>query len=86
MSGLKGEKFKAIREELGLTQEQIAEVLCLYGKQAISNIESGRNNPGALVSALMEALVKLPEKRSKELQDLLRSISRKYPRTRTERK
>jgi len=72
-----GIQFKAIREKLQLSQEELAQLLCLSGKQAISNIETGFRNPSKLTMVLMEAFVKLPEKRSKELQSLLLSISKK---------
>ena len=85
MSGLNGNEFRAIREELGLTQDQMAEVLCLYGKQAVCNIESGRRNPGDLMSALMQVFIELPERKSKELRDLLISISKKQSRSSSRR-
>ena len=77
MSGMTGSEFKAIRDELGLTQGQLAEVVCLSGNQAVCNIETGVRNPGRLLAAIMQAFVELPEKRSKELRELLISISRK---------
>lgn len=42
---MKGAEFKAIREQLDLTQSELAEVLCLSGKTAVSNIETGFRNP-----------------------------------------
>ena len=77
MSGMTGSEFKAIREELGLTQEQLAEAVCLSGRQAVCNIETDLRNPGRLLAAVMQLFVELPEKRSKELRELLISISRK---------
>lgn len=74
MSGISGKRFKEIREELGLTQDQMAEALGMSGKQAICNIESGRVNAGTLMSALMEVFVDLPEKQSMHLRELLISI------------
>lgn len=86
MRGISGERFKEIREELGLTQDQMAEVLFLYGKQAVSNIESGRANAGALMSSLMESFVELPEKQSVQLRELLISISARLSKAAARRK
>ncbi len=66
-----GNQFKTIREELGLSQDQLAQLLGLSGKQAVSNIETGFRNPSRLTMALMQVFLDLPEKRSKELRDLL---------------
>lgn len=68
---MKGTEFKKIREQLGLTQDELAEVLCLSSKTAISNIETGFRNPSLLIAVLMRLLSDLPPKRSKELQNLL---------------
>lgn len=77
MSAISGNEFKAIREELGLSQEELAEVLCLSGKQAVSNVETGLRNPGKLMSAVMQVFVELPHRRSKELRELLIAISKR---------
>lgn len=74
---MKGTEFKKIREQLDLTQEELAEVLCLSSKTAISNIETGFRNPSLLTTVLMRLLSDLPLKRSKELQNLLSSFHRK---------
>ena len=66
--------FKAIREQLGLSQSELALVLGLSGRQAVSNIETGIRNPGKLMGAVMEAFVMLPERRSKELRSLFVSL------------
>ena len=76
MSAMTGSEFKAIREELGLSQELLAEVLCLSGKQAVSNIETEFRNPSKLLTVLMRVFIELPDKRSKELREHLASISR----------
>ena len=74
---MKGSEFKTIREQLHLTQDELAEVLCLSSKTAISNIETGFRNPSLLTTVLMRLLSDLPVKRSKELQNLLSSFHRK---------
>ena len=76
---MKGTEFKIMREELGLTQEALAEVLCLSGKKAVSNIETGFRNPSLLVLVLMRVLSSLPQKKSKELQELLISCRHSLP-------
>jgi transcriptional regulator with XRE-family HTH domain len=67
-------QFKEIRERLGLSQSELAEILGLSSKQAVSNIETGLRNPGKLMGAVMEAFVILPERHSKELRRLLYSL------------
>lgn len=71
---MNGSEFKMIRQQLGLTQEELSEVLCLAGKKVISNIENGTRNPSLLTIVLMHLLQRLPLKRSKELQQSLISI------------
>ena len=44
MKTLFSQRLKQLREEKGLKQAQIAEILN-YGSTAISNYESGRNEP-----------------------------------------
>jgi transcriptional regulator with XRE-family HTH domain len=67
-----GKQFKDARESLGLSQDELAEVLGLSGKQAVSNIETGLRNPSTLVAAVLVLLAELPDKKSKELQSALR--------------
>jgi len=74
---MKGAEFKKIREQLELTQEEIAYILCLSGKKVVSNIEREVRNPSLLTAVLMRLLSDLPLKRSKELQNLLISFHRK---------
>ena len=70
-----GKRFKEIREQLGLSQEQLASILGLSGFKAVSNIETGFRNPSRLIAALMQVFLDLSEKRSKELRDMLLGIS-----------
>lgn len=65
-------KFKEIRERLGLTQADLAEILGLSGKQPISHIETGFRNPSPLSQAIMSVVDELPEKKAKELLELIR--------------
>ncbi|HWU44147.1 MAG TPA: helix-turn-helix domain-containing protein [Bdellovibrio sp.] len=65
-------KFKATREKLGLTQEEVAQVLGFSGKTAISNIETGVRSPSKLAMAVLEVLAELPKKDSQRFVELLR--------------
>ncbi len=70
-------QFKAIRERLGLSQEELARVLCLSGKKVVSNIETGVRNPGRLVVVIMQILDELSSKKAKELMGLLQEYNQK---------
>lgn len=70
-----GKQFKTAREKLDLSQDQLASVLGFSGKQSISNIERGRVNAGKLTASVLQLLIDLPEKRSKELQELLVALN-----------
>lgn len=65
-------QFKTARESLGLSQQELASLMGLSGRQAVSNIESGLRNPSVLLAATLMLLTELPEKKSKEMQVLLR--------------
>lgn len=64
-------KFKATREQLGLTQDEVAQILGFSGKTAISNIETGVRSPSKLALAVVEVLADLPKKESLRLIELL---------------
>lgn len=68
---MKGTEFKAIRERLELSQDELALLLCLSGKQAVSNIETGFRNPSKLSSVLMLVFDNLSETKFKELKSLI---------------
>lgn len=69
---MNAKQFKSARESLGLSQQELASLLGLSGRQAVSNIESGLRNPSLLLAATLMLLTELPEKKSKEIQLLLR--------------
>lgn len=71
---MKAAEFKKIREELGLTQDELSEVLCLSGRRVISNIEQGLRNPSLLSIVLMRLFASLSINKSKELQRLILSL------------
>lgn len=77
---MRGSEFKAIREKLDLTQDELAEILCRSGKQAISNIETDFRNAGKLSAVLMKMFIELPEKQSLELRRHLKSFAESYDR------
>jgi DNA-binding transcriptional regulator YiaG len=83
---MKGTEFKDIREQLGLSQDELADVLCLSGKQAVSNIETEFRNPSKLTAVLMRVFATLSQRRSKELRELLLSLSKKERSSREESK
>lgn len=64
-------KFKEIRERLGLTQEELAELFGLSGKAPISHYEIGFRTPSPLTAAMMSLLDSLSERKSAELIELL---------------
>lgn len=66
-------KFKAVREKLGLSQDELAQVIGLSGKKAVSNIETGVRNPSKLGAAIMEILHESSPRKAKELIDLLKA-------------
>lgn len=74
---MRGLEFKTIREQLGLTQDELSEILCLSGKKVVSNIEREVRNPSLLTIVIMRLLAGLSQKKSKELQNLLISIYHK---------
>ncbi len=57
-------KLKEIREQLGLTQPELANFLGLSGKAPISHFETGFRTPSPLISAVMSYLGSLPEKKA----------------------
>jgi transcriptional regulator with XRE-family HTH domain len=66
-------RFKQIREGLGLKQAELAELLGLGGRNAVTHYETGFRNPNRLIIVLMEILDEWPEKKSLELRDEIRS-------------
>lgn len=68
---MKSNELKKIRLKLGLSQEQLAELLGMSSKQSICNIETGSRNPGDLVGIILGVLDDLPEKKAKELIELM---------------
>ena len=65
-------RFKQIREALRLTQSELAELLGLSGRMAITHYETGFRDPNHLIVALMEIFAEWPEKKSLELRAEIR--------------
>ena len=74
------DRFKKIREQLGLTQDELANVLGISGKRPISRYETGERTPDLLTQALMSLLESLPERESIELMELLADHMKKVKR------
>jgi len=66
--------FREIREELGLTQEQLSKALGV-AKLTISQYETGFRKPGKTVVILMRVLYALPSKKANELLKLMRTYA-----------
>ena len=57
-------QFKEIREQLGLTQSDLAKLLGLSGKAPISHFEIGFRTQSPLISAVMSYLESLPDRKA----------------------
>jgi DNA-binding transcriptional regulator YiaG len=53
---MKGKEVRTIREKLGLTPEEFADLLCLAGYQSMMNIESDFRKPSKLAVRLLRYL------------------------------
>lgn len=49
--------IKKARQELGLTQKQLSDYLCLSGQERISEYETGKRNPSKRIIKLIELLL-----------------------------
>lgn len=65
-------EFKRIREKLGLTQTDLAELLGLSGRNPITHYEMGFRRPSNLIVALMRIFEEWPEKKSLELREAIK--------------
>ena len=71
------EKFRKIRNELGLKQDELAEILCVSQPAVISHYEAGFRTPSKMLQVVMSILESLSEKKRKEFIDLIKSHSQK---------
>jgi transcriptional regulator with XRE-family HTH domain len=73
-------KFKSIREKLGLTQEELSDMLGLSGRKPISHFETGFRKPSPLIQAIMSLLDSLSERKAAELVELFNDHMKKIKR------
>lgn len=71
---MKGHEFQRIRNDLELTQDELAQVLGFSGKHAVSNIETEFRKPSPLVAALMLLLDELPVPKAQSLVRRLKEL------------
>lgn len=64
---MKPEEFREIREKLGVTQKELAEVFGLSSYLPVNHYESGFRTPSVLIQAVMRILNQWPEKKRTEL-------------------
>jgi transcriptional regulator with XRE-family HTH domain len=74
------DQIKKIREKIGLTQAELAEILGVSGKVPISHYETGFRSPSLLTLAFLSLLNSLPEKKTKDLIELIREHMKKVKR------
>lgn len=63
---MKGSEVKRIREDLGMTREEFAELLCLSGYRTMMNIETDFRNPNKLAVRLLRYIDNQPKKKALE--------------------
>jgi DNA-binding transcriptional regulator YiaG len=64
---MKGEEVRRIRENLGMSRDEMAELLCLSGYQSMMNIETEFRAPGKLAIRLLRFLDSLSKAKAKTL-------------------
>lgn len=74
------DQIKKIREKVGLTQTELAEILGVSGKVPISHYETGFRSPSLLTLAFLSLLNSLPEKKANDLIELIREHMKKVKR------
>jgi len=73
---MKAEDIKRIREKLELKRDDLAQLLCLSGYQAMMNIETGFRRPSKLAIRLLRYLESLPKSKA---QVLIEELNRHEP-------
>lgn len=63
---MEGMEIKRIREDLGMTREEFADLLCLAGYRTMMNIETDFRNPNKLAVRLLRYLDDQPKKKALE--------------------
>lgn len=77
---MNGSEFKKLRSKLGLTQEELANVLGLASKQVICNIEIDVRKPSKLVAVVLKYLTTLSEKEAEAFKTKLMELGKEYDR------
>lgn len=77
---MKGSEFKRLRNKLGLTQDELAQILGLSSKHVISNIEIETRKPGKLVAVILKYLSTLSEKEAENFKNKIMELSKEYDR------
>jgi DNA-binding transcriptional regulator YiaG len=62
---MNSKEFKQIREDLEMSREQFAELLCLAGYDSIMNIEIGFRKPNKLAIRVLRYLDSIPKSKAK---------------------
>lgn len=70
---MKGEEVKRIREKLGMTREEFAELICLAGYNSVMNIETDFRNAGKLTAKLLRYIDSLSKTK---VQSFIEEINR----------
>ena len=70
---MKGEEIKRIREKLGMTREEFAELICLAGYNSVMNIETDFRNAGKLTAKLLRYIDSLSKTKA---QSFIEEINR----------
>lgn len=68
-----GEEVKRIREKLGMTREEFAELICLAGYNSVMNIEIDFRNAGKLTAKLLRYIDSLSKTK---MQSFIEEINR----------
>jgi transcriptional regulator with XRE-family HTH domain len=64
-----GEQVKALRETLGMTQQEMADYLGLRHRSQVTHLENGRTRVAGAKLRLLEALGKKSEKKRRKSPD-----------------
>ena len=83
---MKPKEFREIRERMGLTQKEIAEILGLSGYIPVNHYESGFRSPSSLIMALMRIFDEWPEKKSTELREEIKAQTAKVNKAKRKQK
>jgi len=72
-----GEEVRRIREKLGMTREEFADLLCLSGYRTMMNIETDFRRPSKLAIRLLRFLDDKQKKKALEFIEEIKSYDSK---------